>query len=73
MEIAEGFYQMLNLNDVVRLFTFRFSLFTFIYAWRIEDTGKPGKDIIGCADATYLPLIQKSYTFTTTNLIEIRR
>ena len=83
MEITKGFHQMLHLNDVVRLFTLIFSLgfaallckelFTLIYAWRIEDAGKLGEDIIGSANTAHLPLVQKSDALATTHLVEIRR
>ena len=36
MEIAEGFYQMLNLDDVIVFYFFDLLVFN---AWRIEDTG----------------------------------
>ena len=70
MEIAKGFYQMFHLDDVI---FFYFCYLLVFNAWRIEDTGKLGEDIVGSTNAAHLTLIQKSDAFTAAHLIEIRR
>ena len=70
MEIAKGFNQMLDFDDIL---VFCLRGFLVLDAWRIEDTGKLGENIIRSANAAHLTLIQKSDTLTATNFIKIRR
>ena len=70
MESAEGFDQMLYLDDV---------LLTLLTGGQrgqsggIEDIGKGGQYLVRRTDTAYLAMIEESYPFAATHLVQIGR
>ena len=75
MERAEGFHQMLYLNDVLRfclLLCHINRLNNMLNPWRIEDVFILVEDDFRCVYTSYLPMVEESHTLTTAYLIEVR-
>ena len=70
VERAEGFHQMLHLDDVIR---FNFRRLAMLYSRWIKHIFEPIEYHLWLVDSHHLTFAQKCHSFTTAHLVEIGR